>query len=68
VRSDGPQVAVFAADGTVISHASNWDAIFGDRLEVLGGDIARAAKIAVNPSDAVREASKCSPSAFSKKQ
>jgi len=44
-------------------------AISANRLEVLGGDIAKGSKIRVNPSDGrPRRRQSAGPSAFSKKQ
>jgi RND family efflux transporter MFP subunit len=68
VRSDGPQVAVVAPDGTVHFTRIQLGRDFGDRLEVLGGDIREGQQIAVNPSDAVREGVKVQPVSISKKQ
>jgi len=54
VRSDGPQVAVVGADGTVHYTRIQIGRDFGDRLEVLSG-LEEGQRLAVNPSDEVRE-------------
>jgi RND family efflux transporter MFP subunit len=54
VRSDGPQVAVVAADGSVHYTRVQLGRDMGDHLEVLGG-VEQGQQLAVNPSDAVRE-------------
>ena len=60
VRSDGPQVALVAADGTVHDQRIQLGRDFGDRVEVLAG-LEEGQQIAVNPSDAVREGAKVKP-------
>jgi len=67
VRSDGPQVAVVAADGTVHFTRIQLGRDFGDRLEVLSG-VKEGQQIAVNPSDAVREGVKVQPVTTGRKQ
>jgi RND family efflux transporter MFP subunit len=54
VRSNGPQVAVVAQDGTVHYQRLQLGRDFGDRLEVLAG-LQEGQQIVVNPSDAVQE-------------
>ena len=54
VRTDGPQVAVVAADGTVHFARIQLGRDFGDRIEVLSG-LEEGQQLAVNPSDVVRE-------------
>jgi len=60
VRSDGPQVAVIASDGGVHFARVQLGRDMGDRLEVLSG-VEDGARLAVNPSDAVREGAKVKP-------
>jgi RND family efflux transporter MFP subunit len=60
VRSDGPQVAVIAPDGTVHYTRIQLGRDFGDHLEVLSG-LEEGQTLAVNPSDAVREGVKVKP-------
>ncbi|MBZ5726750.1 MAG: efflux RND transporter periplasmic adaptor subunit [Acidobacteriia bacterium] len=60
VRSDGPQVAVVAQDGTVHFTRIQLGRDFGDRLEVLAG-LKEGQQLAVNPSDAIREGVKVKP-------
>jgi RND family efflux transporter MFP subunit len=57
VRSDGPQVAVVNADGTVHFTRVRLGRDYGDRLEVIAG-VAEGQQLAVNPSDDVREGAK----------
>lgn len=57
VRSDGPQVAVVDATGTVHYTRIQLGRDFGDRLEVLSG-LEEGQQLAVNPGDAVREGAK----------
>jgi RND family efflux transporter MFP subunit len=57
VRTDGPQVAVVAADGTVHFRRIALGRDFGDRIEVLSG-LEEGQQLAVNPSDVVREGAK----------
>jgi RND family efflux transporter MFP subunit len=54
VRTDGPQVAVVASDGTVHFAHIQLGRDFGDHIEVLSG-LAEGQQLAVNPSDIVRE-------------
>jgi RND family efflux transporter MFP subunit len=57
VRSDGPQVAVVSPEGTVHYARVQLGRDLGDRLEALGG-VQEGDRLAVNPSDAVREGAK----------
>jgi multidrug efflux pump subunit AcrA (membrane-fusion protein) len=57
VRSDGPQVAVVDAGGSVHFTKIQLGRDFGDRLEVLSG-LEEGQQVAVNPGDAVREGGK----------
>jgi RND family efflux transporter MFP subunit len=66
VRSDGPQVAVVAPDGTVHYQRVQLGRDFGDKLEVLDG-LKDGMQLAVNPSDAVREGVKVKPAGPAKK-
>jgi RND family efflux transporter MFP subunit len=54
VRSDGPQVAVVNPEGVVHYARVKLGRDLGDRLEALGG-VQEGDRLAVNPSDAVRE-------------
>ena len=54
VRSDGPQVAVVRTDGTVHFTRIQLGRDYGDRLEVLSG-LEEGQRLAINPSDEVRE-------------
>ena len=54
VRSDGPQVAVVRPDGTVHFTRIQLGRDYGDRLEVISG-LEKGQRLAVNPSDEVRE-------------
>jgi RND family efflux transporter MFP subunit len=54
VRSDGPQVAVVSPEGVVHFARVQLGRDLGDRLEALGG-VQEGDRLAVNPSDAVRE-------------
>ena len=54
VRSDGPQVALVAADGVVHFTRIRLGRDMGDRLEVLSG-LEEGQHLVVNPSDAIRE-------------
>lgn len=60
VRSDGPQVAVVAPDGTVHFTLVQLGRDYGDRLEVLSG-LEAGQQIVVNASDVVREGGKVKP-------
>jgi RND family efflux transporter MFP subunit len=60
VRSNGPQVAVVAADGTVHFQLVQLGRDFGDRLEVLSG-VHEGDQLVVNPSDSIREGAKVKP-------
>lgn len=60
VRSDGPQVAVVAPDGTVHFTLIQLGRDYGDRLEVLSG-LQAGQDLVVNPSDVVREGVKVKP-------
>src|SRR5947209_1797868 len=60
VRSDGPQVAVVGADGTVHFARIQLGRDYGDRLEVLSG-LELGQQIVVNASDVVREGVKVKP-------
>jgi RND family efflux transporter MFP subunit len=60
VRSDGPQVAVIGADDTVHFARVRLGRDYGDRLEVLSG-LEEGQRLAVNPSDAIREGVKVKP-------
>ena len=60
VRSDGPQVAVIAGDGGVHYARVQLGRDMGDHLEVLSG-VEDGQRLAVNPSDAVREGGKVKP-------
>jgi RND family efflux transporter MFP subunit len=57
VRSDGPQVAVIQPDGVVHFTRIQLGRDYGDRLEVLSG-VEEGQRLAVNPSDEVREGAK----------
>jgi RND family efflux transporter MFP subunit len=57
VRSDGPQVAVVNADGAVHFTRIQLGRDYGDRLEVISG-LVEGQRLAVNPSDEVREGAK----------
>ncbi len=67
VRADGPQVAVVLPDATVHFTRITLGRDFGDRLEVLGGDLELGQQLAVNPSDVVREGAKVKPVAAPEK-
>lgn len=54
VRSDGPQVAVVRPDATVHFTRIQLGRDYGDRLEVISG-LEEGQRLAVNPSDEVRE-------------
>jgi RND family efflux transporter MFP subunit len=54
MRSNGPQVAVVSADGTVHFALVQLGRDFGDRLEALSG-VKEGQQLVVNPSDAVQE-------------
>jgi len=60
VRSDGPQVAVVAPDGTVHFTKVKLGRDFGDHLEVLEG-LELGQLLIANPSDVVREGIKVKP-------
>lgn len=60
VRSNGPQVAVVADDGTVHFQLVQLGRDFGDRLEVLSG-VHEGDQLVVNPSDSIREGAKVKP-------
>jgi RND family efflux transporter MFP subunit len=66
VRSDGPQVAVVQPDATVHFTRITLGRDFGDRLEVLSG-LEEGQRLAVNPSDEVREGVKVNPVAAPEK-
>jgi RND family efflux transporter MFP subunit len=66
VRSDGPQVAVVKADGTVHFTRIQLGRDYGDRLEVISG-LEEGQRLAVNPSDEVREGAKVNPVATPEK-
>ena len=66
VRSDGPQVATVAADGSVHFARIQLGRDFGNRLEVLSG-LELGQQLVVNPSDAVREGAKVKPTAAPEK-
>ena len=66
VRSDGPQVAVVAADGRVHFARIQLGRDFGDRLEVLSG-LEDGQQVVVNPSDAIREGAQVKPVAAPRK-
>src|ERR1017187_2535255 len=66
VRSDGPQVAVGNADGTVHFARIQLGRDYGDRLEVISG-LLEGQRLAVNPSDEVREGAKVNPVAAPEK-
>ena len=57
VRSDGPQVAVVGPDSVVHFTRVQLGRDFGDRLEVLSG-LEEGQRLAINPSDEVREGAK----------
>jgi RND family efflux transporter MFP subunit len=57
VRSNGPQVAVVGADGTVHFALVQLGRDLGDRLEALSG-VQEGDRLVVNPGDAVREGAK----------
>jgi multidrug efflux pump subunit AcrA (membrane-fusion protein) len=61
VRSDGPQVAVVGPDGTVHYTTIQLGRDFGDHLEVLSSPLREGDRLAVNPSDAIREGAKVKP-------
>jgi RND family efflux transporter MFP subunit len=65
VRSNGPQVAVVGADGTVHYQKVQLGRDFGDKLEVLSG-LHEGDQLVVNPSDAIREGGKVKPTAKEK--
>jgi RND family efflux transporter MFP subunit len=60
VRSNGPQVAVVGADGTVHFALVQLGRDLGDRLEALSG-VQDGDRLVVNPGDAVREGAKVKP-------
>jgi hypothetical protein len=60
VRSNGPQVAVVSADGTVHFQLVQLGRDFGDKLEVLSG-LREGEQLAVNPGDSIREGAKVKP-------
>jgi RND family efflux transporter MFP subunit len=66
VRSDGPQVAVVQPDATVHFTRIQLGRDFGDRLEVLSG-LQEGQRLAINPSDEVREGVKVNPVAAPEK-
>jgi len=66
VRSDGPQVAVVAADGSVHFARIQIGRDYGARLEVLSG-LEEGQQLAVNPSDAVREGARVNAVATAEK-
>jgi RND family efflux transporter MFP subunit len=66
VRSDGPQVAVVDADGTVHFARVQLGRDFGDSLEVLAG-LKEGQRLVVNPSDAVREGVRVKPMQVARK-
>ena len=66
VRSDGTQVAVVQTDGSVHFTRIQLGRDFGDRLEVLSG-LEEGQRLAINPSDAVREGVKVKPVAAPEK-
>lgn len=66
VRSDGPQVAVVSSDGLVHFTRIQLGRDFGDRLEVLSG-LEEGQRLAINPSDEVREGVKVNPVAAPEK-
>jgi RND family efflux transporter MFP subunit len=66
VRSDGPQVAVVQPDATVHFTRITLGRDYGDRLEVLSG-LQEGQRLAVNPSDEVREGAKVNPVAAPEK-
>jgi RND family efflux transporter MFP subunit len=66
VRSDGPQVAVVQPDATVHFTRIQLGRDFGDRLEVLSG-LQEGQRLAINPSDEVREGVKVNPLAAPEK-
>jgi RND family efflux transporter MFP subunit len=66
VRSDGPQVAVVNADGAVHFTRIELGRDYGDRLEVISG-LVEGQRLAVNPSDDVREGAKVNPVAAPEK-
>jgi RND family efflux transporter MFP subunit len=66
VRSDGPQVAVVQPDATVHFTRITLGRDYGDRLEVLSG-LEEGQRLAVNPSDEVREGVKVNPVAAPEK-
>jgi RND family efflux transporter MFP subunit len=66
VRSNGPQVAVVAADGTVHFQLVQLGRDFGDRLEVLSG-LHEGDQLVVNPGDTVREGAKVKPASGKEK-
>jgi hypothetical protein len=57
VRSDGPQTAVVAPDGTVHFARIQLGRDFGAEVEVLSG-LDEGQRVVVNPSDDVREGAK----------
>ena len=65
VRSDGPQVAVVGPSDVVHFTRIQLGRDFGDRLEALSG-LQEGQRLAVNPSDAVREGVKVKPVAAEK--
>jgi RND family efflux transporter MFP subunit len=65
VRSNGPQVAVVSADGSVHYQKVQIGRDFGDKLEVLSG-LKEGDQLVVNPSDSIREGAKVKPAAKEK--
>jgi RND family efflux transporter MFP subunit len=66
VRSDGPQVAVVNPDGKVHFALIQLGRDFGDRIEVLSG-LKEGQRVAVNPSDAIREGVTVKPATAARK-
>lgn len=67
VRADGPQVAVVNAEGLVHYARVQLGRDLGDKLEALGG-VSEGDRLAVNPSDAVREGARVKAVASEKKK
>jgi RND family efflux transporter MFP subunit len=65
VRSNGPQVAMVAADGSVHFQKVELGRDFGDKLEVLSG-LKEGDLLVANPSDEIREGVKVKPAAREK--
>jgi RND family efflux transporter MFP subunit len=67
VRADGPQVAVVKPDGVVHYSRVELGRDLGDRIEALSG-VKEGDRLAVNPSDVVREGARVKPVASERKK